>query len=91
MFRLAAMFEPSEIKRLIEAGIPGSTALVVDDAGDKEHFSADVISPTFEGTNMVAQHRAVYATLGARMGTDIHALQLRTWTPARWSATGRGA
>ena len=85
------MFEPLEIKRLIEAGIPGAVAHVIDDAGDKEHFQADVVSPTFEGANMVAQHRAVYATLGSRMGNEIHALQLRTWTPATWSASGRGA
>ena len=84
------MFEPSELKRLIEAGIPGATAFVLDDAGDKEHFQADVVSAAFEGANPVAQHRAVYATLGTRMGNEIHALQLRTWTPARWQASGRG-
>lgn len=82
------MFEPSEIKRLIEAGIPGAVAHVVDDAGDKEHFQADVVSDTFEGRSLVLQHQAVYRTLGSKMGNEIHALQLRTWTPARWAARG---
>ncbi len=84
------MFEPSELKRLIEVGIPGAIAFVIDDAGDKEHFQADVVSASFEGKNMVAQHRAVYGTLGSKMGNEIHALQLRTWTPAAWQASGRG-
>jgi len=82
------MFEPSEIKRLIEAGIPGALAHVVDDAGDKEHFQADVVSESFEGRSLVLQHQAVYKCLGSKMGNEIHALQLRTWTPARWAARG---
>ena len=32
----------------------------------------------------VRQHQAVYATLGALMGNEIHALQLTTYTPAQW-------
>lgn len=80
------MFEASEIKRLIEAAIPGTTAIVIDDAGDREHFSADVISPAFEGAPLVKQHQQVYRALGSRMGNEIHALALKTWTPAAWSA-----
>ncbi len=30
---------------------------------------------------MIEQHRMVYATLGSRMGKEIHALQLRTRAP----------
>lgn len=84
------MFEPSEIKRLIESQLAGASAHVLDDAGDKEHFQADVVSPSFEGQSLVAQHQAVYRCLGGRMGNEIHALQLRTWTPAKWAASGRG-
>lgn len=81
------MFEASEIKRLIEEAIPGSTAFVTDDAGDKEHFSGDVISPTFEGQPLVRQHQAVYKALGTKMGNEIHAFSFKTWTPASWAAT----
>ena len=80
------MFEPNEIKRLIEGAIPGTTAIVVDDAGDREHFSADVISPAFEGVSLVKQHQQVYRALGTKMGNEIHALALKTWTPAAWAA-----
>lgn len=82
------MFAASEIKRLIEEQIPGTEALVVDDANDGEHFSADVVSSAFAGKGLVQQHQMVYKALGARMGREIHALQLRTWTPERWSSNG---
>ena len=80
------MFEASEIQRLIQASIPGAVALVNDDAGDKEHFSAEVTAPEFEGISMVKQHQAVYRALGERMGREIHALALKTYTPAQWAA-----
>lgn len=79
------MFEASEIQRLIETGIPGATAVVIDDAGDKEHFTAEVSAPSFEGASLVKQHQAVYRTLGAFMGREIHALALKTFTPAQWA------
>lgn len=83
------MFEASEIQRLIEAGIPGARAVVIDDAGDQEHFTADVVAPAFEGMSLVRQHQAVYRCLGARMGNEIHALALKTYTPAQWAAAGK--
>lgn len=79
----------NEIKRLIETALPACTALVVDDANDGEHFSADVISPAFEGLPRVRQHQLVYEALGGRMGHQIHALALRTWTPERWAQRAR--
>ena len=79
------MFEPEEIKRLIEVALPGATARVVDDAGDKEHFFAEVAAPQFVGKSLVGQHQLVYRALGARVGNEIHALQLKTFTPEQWA------
>lgn len=79
------MFEPDEIKRLIEGALPGATARVVDDAGDKEHFFAEVVAPQFQGKGLVQQHQLVYKSLGSRMGNEIHALQLKTYTPEQWA------
>jgi stress-induced morphogen len=80
------MFSASAIKSLIEAALPDCIADVRDDAGDGEHFSARVTSPAFEGRSLVEQQRLVYGALGDRMGREIHALALRTFTPARWAA-----
>ena len=67
------------IQQLIEAGLPGARAQVVGDDG--VHFEALVVSDAFAGKLPLARHRMVYATLGARMGGEIHALALKTLTP----------
>lgn len=81
------MFQASEIKRLIEAALPGAVAVIADDAGDGEHFAGDVMAPSFASLSLVQQHQAVYRALGRHMGTDIHALQLKTYTPEQWAKT----
>ena len=40
-----------------------------------------MVSEAFRGKLPLARHRLVYATLGERMGGEIHALALRTLTP----------
>jgi acid stress-induced BolA-like protein IbaG/YrbA len=67
------------IQQLIEAGLPGARAQVVGDDG--VHFEALVVCDAFAGKLPLARHRMVYATLGARMGGEIHALALKTLTP----------
>ncbi len=65
-----------EIQQLIEAGLPGAKVRVIGDDG--QHFEAEIVYEGFAGKLPLAQHRMVYATLGERMGRDIHALQLKT-------------
>ena len=67
------------IRHLIEQGLPGARADVRGDDG--VHFEATVVSDAFRGKLPLARHRMVYATLGDRMGGEIHALQLKTVTP----------
>lgn len=79
------MFSADRIKALIEEALPDCTAIVLDDVGDGEHFSARVVSSAFVGKALPMQHRLVYAALGERMGREIHALALRTYTPDSWA------
>lgn len=81
------MFEASEIKRLIGVGLPCDYVEIAGDDG--VHFTGIVVSAAFEGKPRVRQHQAVYATLGALMGNEIHALQLSTYTPAQWDVARR--
>ncbi|MGY1458982.1 MULTISPECIES: BolA family protein [unclassified Luteimonas] len=67
------------IRKLIEQGLPGADVDVRGDDG--VHFEALVVHPDFGGRLPLARHRMVYATLGALMGNEIHALALRTQTP----------
>ena len=48
------------------------------------HFRAVVVSKLFEGKNPVARQRLVYDALDDAMGADIHALSMKTLTPAQW-------
>ena len=67
------------IQQLIESGLPGARAQVLGEDG--VHFEAVVVAEAFRGKLPLARHRMVYATLGERMGGEIHALQLRTLAP----------
>lgn len=48
------------------------------------HYRVLVVSPRFEGLSRLAAHRLVYEALGSLLVEDIHALQIRTLTPAQW-------
>jgi stress-induced morphogen len=71
-----------EIKDRIEAAIPGAHADVEDYTGGGDHFRATVTADAFAGLSRIAQHRLVYDVFGAEVGGPIHALALKTQTPA---------
>jgi acid stress-induced BolA-like protein IbaG/YrbA len=54
--------------------------------GDGQHFFATIVSPEFDGKSRIAWHQRVYAALGDRMRAQIHALSMKTLTPAEWAA-----
>lgn len=74
--------QAEDIKKMIEVGIPGCTLEIEGDDG--VHFAAVVVSEAFSGKTMVQQHQLVYKALGDKMGGDIHALSLQTYTPEEW-------
>ena len=76
--------DSATIKTLIERGLPGARADV--EGADGVHFEARVIAEAFGGKLPLARHRLVYATLGDLMGGAIHALSLKTLTPAEAAA-----
>jgi acid stress-induced BolA-like protein IbaG/YrbA len=76
------------IRTLIEDGLPGARAEVQGDDG--VHFEAVVVCDAFAGKLPLARHRMVYATLGERMGGEIHALALKTLTNEEYLRRERG-
>jgi stress-induced morphogen len=69
------------IEALIAAAIPDAQITITDLASDGDHYAAHVVSASFAGKPRIAQHKAVFAALGERMGGELHALQLTTATP----------
>lgn len=76
--------DPSEIASLIEQGLEGASARVVTDG--QGHYEAVVICPAFAGKRSLPRHQLVYSTLGDRVGREIHALAVKTYTPEEWQA-----
>ena len=76
--RLAAIHVDVIDESHLHAGHAGSR-----DGGG--HFRAVVVSTRFEGRTPVQRHRLVYEALGDAMGSEIHALSMRTLTPAQWT------
>jgi acid stress-induced BolA-like protein IbaG/YrbA len=76
---------PDEIKSTLETALPDSTVRVDDLTGGGDHFQVWIISTAFEGKSLVDQHQLVYGVLKDAMGSErIHALALKTYTPAQW-------
>lgn len=51
--------------------------------GDGYKYEAEIISAAFEGLNTLKRHQMVYAAVnGAITSGQLHALTLRTFTPA---------
>jgi acid stress-induced BolA-like protein IbaG/YrbA len=80
---------PDDLKKRIEEGIPGATARV---EGAEAHFGALVIAGAFEGKTRIEQHQMIYALFRDEMASqEIHALSLKTCTPAEWEREKKGA
>lgn len=81
------------IRRKLEEGLTPSTLVIEDQShlheghaghrpGGESHFHVTIVSEAFNGVSRVQRHRMVTALLAADMGNPIHALALKTLTPA---------
>ena len=67
-----------EIKKAIWATISDATVTIEDLKGDGDHYSAIVKSKSFVGKTRVEQHKMVYDAFKGKMGSELHALKLKT-------------
>ncbi|HEX5372784.1 MAG TPA: BolA family protein [Aquabacterium sp.] len=79
---------PADVQQYIAAGLPCEH---LDVEGDGQHFFATIVSTEFEGKSRIQRHQRVYQALGDRMRAQIHALSMKTLTPAEWSTQGKAA
>jgi stress-induced morphogen len=66
------------IEELIIQSIPDAKVTIEDLRGDGDHYSAIVVSKSFDGKSMIQQHKMVYESLKGKMGNELHALELKT-------------
>jgi acid stress-induced BolA-like protein IbaG/YrbA len=75
---------PALVQQYIADGLP---CTLVEVEGDGRHFFATIVSAEFEGLSRIRRHQRVYAALGERMREEIHALSMKTLTPAEHAAS----
>lgn len=79
---------PAEVQQYIADGLPCQLLQV---EGDGRHFFATIVSAEFEGLTRIRRHQRVYQALGERMREQIHALSMKTLTPAEHAAVPAAA
>ena len=80
------MVTPELVRQyILDGGLPCER---LDVKGDGHHFEALIVSAAFEGKTMVQRHQLVYKALGERMREEIHALSMKTLTPADLAKSG---
>ena len=67
-----------EIFSHIKESLPDAIITIDDLRGDENHYSATIISKSFKGKNKIVQHKMVYNSLKGKMGSQLHALMLKT-------------
>ena len=72
------MITTDEIKKMIEAVIPGAQVRVSDMTGTGDHFEIHVASSAFKDRTLLEQHKMVFDALEREMDNRIHAAQLKT-------------
>ena len=79
------MVDIEEVRGLIARALPDARITIRDTVGDGDHFEMTVVSASFEGRTALERHRLVYAPLKDLLGGALHALALKTLSPAEAS------
>ena len=73
------MVTPEQLKTWIEKGF---NEAIVTVEGDGHHFEAVIIAEEFSGKSRIQRHQLVYTALGDKMKAEVHAMSMKTHTPA---------
>jgi stress-induced morphogen len=83
------MITPEEIKEALSKAMPLQLVETQDLTGGGDHWQLIIVSPAFEGKGLLEQHRIVNDALREPMADQrIHALALKTYSPAQWEKLG---
>ncbi|MBI3589980.1 MAG: BolA family transcriptional regulator [Candidatus Melainabacteria bacterium] len=84
------MIPITDIESKIKQRIKISHLEVIDLRGG-DHIQVILVSPEFEEKSLVEQHKIVYDILANEIKTnEIHALTLKTYSPAQWQKAKPG-
>lgn len=69
------------LEHLLTTGIPDAEIEIEDLRGDNDHYSVHITSPAFAGKSRLEQHRMVHDAMQGKIGTELHALAIKTSVP----------
>ncbi len=76
--------DAASVKSLLEAHLDGCEFHV---QGEGSHYDIEAIGEVFEGLRPVKKQQLVYAALTDHIADgSIHAVNIRTYTPAEWQS-----
>jgi acid stress-induced BolA-like protein IbaG/YrbA len=83
------MITPEEIKQTLSKALPVTLVETQDLTGGGDHWQVIIVSSAFEGKGLLEQHRIVNEALKEPLADQrIHALALKTYSPAQWEKLG---
>jgi len=83
------MITPEEIKQTLSSTLPVTLVETQDLTGGGDHWQVIIVSSAFEGKGLLEQHRIVNEALKEPLADQrIHALALKTYSPAQWEKLG---
>ena len=83
------MITPDEIKQTLSKALPVTLIETQDLTGGGDHWQVVIVSSAFEGKGLLEQHRIVNEALKEPLADQrIHALALKTYSPAQWEKLG---
>jgi len=83
------MITPEEIKQTLSTALPVTLVETQDLTGGGDHWQVIIVSSAFEGKGLLEQHRIVNEALKEPLADQrIHALALKTYSPAQWEKLG---
>ncbi len=78
--KLTAALQPTRLKVVDESELHKGHA--GHRPGGESHFRVEIVSAVFEGQSRIARQRRVYEILADELEAGVHALGLKTLTPA---------
>ena len=85
--KLTAALQPKRVKVVDESELHKGHA--GHRPGGQSHFRVEIVSAAFDGQSRVARQRRVYEILADELKAGVHALALKTLTPAEDSGRSR--
>ena len=78
---------PDVIKKRIQENLIVEDIILRDLTGGGDHWLVTIVSPAFEGKTLIEQHKMIMNLFTDDIASNsLHALSLKTFTPARWKA-----